>query len=379
MRTPDISWDQELSDEILQIEGSKRDDPEKVREYFVTTIGGLEEVALRDLKAHLKSIELIRVEPGRRYGRIIFRYDRSPARLLKLRSVENIFVLLCEVVGITPGRPGLLRAAKQVAACDLVPAVALHDTLHGAKAEHGFHLTCTVGKDHRFSVSELYQVLDTVLSTKYDVYTEDVPAPYRLHFRTGRKRAVFGLQLSDRRLGKRDYLVKGVPGDLNASIAYTMAILGGVQSRDVCLDPFCRDPATLMEAGLGFGSSELAASTTEGASREQLKATMSAVGLDVQFASWKGARIDLPDQSVDKILTDLRSATHFAPFERICGQMISEFARVLRPRRRAVLLTADEQAVRAAVVSSEGQFEIQKRLRINLRGLRPSIFVLKRV
>ena len=64
-----------------------------------------------------------------------------------------------------------------------------------------------------------------------------------------------------------------------------------------------------MEAGLGFGSSGLAASTTEGASREQLKASMSAVGLDVQFASWQGARIDLPDQSVDKILTDLRSAT----------------------------------------------------------------------
>ena len=373
------NWGWLLSDAILQIEGAKQPEPAKVRDYFVTTIGGLEDVALRDLKAHLKSFELIRVEPGRRSGRILFRYDRSPARLLELRSVENLYVLLGDVVGITPGRPGLLRAAKQVASCNLAPGVALHDKMHGTKTEHGFHLTCTVGKDHRFSASEMYQVLDTVLSTKYEVYADDVSVPYRLHFRTGRKRGLFGLQLSKSRLGDRPYRATKSPNDLEASIAYAMAVLGNVQPRDVCLDPFCKDAIPIIEASLGFGPSRLICSSPRGKLSDQAKANLEAAGLRAQYVGWRDQVMELPDGSVDKIITDLRTSEGNSSSGTITGQLFSEFARVLKPRRRAILFTEDEDGVQDALSNSGGRLGIQRRLRINLRGLRPSIFVMKRL
>ncbi len=364
-----------MSDQILQIEGTQPPRPGKVYEYFVNTVGGLEDAVLRDLKVHLKSFELIRVEPGRRIGRILFRYHRSPARLLELRSVENLFVLLGDVGGITPGRPGLLRIARQVASCDLIPAASLHDLLSGPKRAHGFHLTCTVGRDHRFSVSELYQVVDTVLGAKYEIYADNVPAPYRLHFRIGRKRGLFGLQLSERRLGERTYQA-GRSDDLNPSLAYMMCIFAGVESRDVCLDPLCTDGVPLIEAALAFGANRLISGATEARLPLRTGENLEAAGLTAELGIWRDRRMDLADESVDKVITDLRSVRSGAQIQ--LAELISEITRVLKPRRKAVILTEDTEGVQQAVEESSGRLQIQKKVSIYLRGQRPSVFVLRR-
>ena len=364
-----------MSDPILQIEGPPPPDPGKVYEYFVNTVGGLEDAVLRDMKVHLKSFELIRVEPGRRIGRILFRYHQSPARLLELRSVENLFVLLADVGGITPGRPGLLRIARQVASCDLIPAATLHDKLSGPKQAHGFHLTCTVGRDHRFSVSELYQVLDTVLGAKYEIHADDVPAPYRLHFRIGRKRGLFGLQVPERRLSERPYQ-NGRSDDLIPSLAYLMCIFAGVESRDICLDPLCKDGIPLIEAAQAFGADRLIGGATDTGLPARAGENLASAGLAAEITNWQDGRMDLANDSVDKVITDLRFIQSGTRLE--LAELISEIARVLKPRRKAVVLIEDTEGFLEAVEGSSGQLQIQKKVSIYLRGPRPSVFVLRR-
>ena len=240
---------------LLQIEGvetEKSPDIEKVRHFFATTVGGLEEVALQDMKRRLRAIDQVRVERRQRHARIFFYYERSPRKLLELRCVDNLFVLLAMIRGVTVGRPGLMRIAEQVARADLIPGIALHDTLHGLKPDPWFKLTCTGGRSHRFSASELHQVVKTVVEAKYGIPTEGEGMPYSLHLHLDGKNAVLGLQLSPRRMRDREYRVENVPGGLESTVGYCMAFLARVEKRDVCLDPMCGSGTTLLEAGIAF-------------------------------------------------------------------------------------------------------------------------------
>ena len=86
--------------------------------------------------------------------------------------------------------------------------------------------------------------------------------------------------------------------------------------------------------------------------------------------------MDLADESVDKVITDLRSVRSGAQIQ--LAELISEITRVLKPRRKAVILTEDTEGVQQAVEESSGRLQIQKKVSIYLRGQRPSVFVLRR-
>ena len=364
---------------LHQIEGAaKRPAPEKVYGYYATTVGGLEEVALKDLKVRLKAVGRVRVERDGRHGRVFFRYEQSPRRLLALRSVENLFALLAEIRRVTVGQPGLLRIAQEVARVDLAPAVALHDALYGEKPDARFSLTCTAGRGHRFSASELHQVVQTVLCMKYGLQPGE--AGYNLHLRVRGKRALFGLQLSRRRMRDRDYRRANVPGGLAGSVAYCMALLGRVEGRDVCLDPMCGSGTTLIEAGQAFGPKALVGGDVQPEALDAARENARAAGQRVGLVRWDAGRLPLPNASVDKLLCNLpyvKRTAHVRPPERK-DVLLKEFARVLCPGRTAVLLTEDKEAMQKALEASDVPFGCLRRLPVHLRGVTASIYLLKK-
>ena len=222
---------------VLEIENPPLPPVEKVHDFYVTTIGGMEDVVLRDLREQLKQITQVKVEKGRRIGRIFFRYKRSPQKLLELQSVENVFVLLADFGGVTVGQPGLLRIAKQVGKVDLIPAAVLHDILHGLKDQASFELSCTAGKGHRFSASELHHMVQAVLTMKYDL--DPGNEPYHLHLQVQGRRALLGLRLSHKEQSVRNYRLIQVDGDLPPTAAYCLSKLAQIRKHHVCLDARC--------------------------------------------------------------------------------------------------------------------------------------------
>ncbi len=365
---------------LYQIEGTAGPpEVEKVYDYYATTAGGLEEVALKDLKARLKGLKQVRMERDRRHGRVFFRYERSPRRLLELRSVENLFALLLEIRGVTVGQPGLLRIAEQVAKVDLAPAIALHDALYGEKPDFWFSLTCTAGRGHRFSASELHQVVQTVLCVKYGLEPEGEGPAYPLHLQVRGKRALFGLQLSERRMRDRDYRRANLPGGLTGSVAYCMALLGRVEGRDVCLDPMCGSGTTLIEAGQAFGPRALVGGDVTPEALDAARINAEAGDQKIGFVRWDAGGLPLKDASVDKLLCNLpygKKTAHLHPQRQ--DLLLREFARVLRPGRRAVLLTEDRETMQKALQAPSVPFRLLQRLPVHLRGVNPAIFVLKR-
>jgi len=353
--------------------------PEKVYDYYVTTAGGLEEVVLKDLRHRLKGVTQIRMDRGRRHGRIFFHYERSPGRLMALRSVDNVYARLAEVGGITVGKPGLLRIAERVARLDLAPAMALHDVLHGPKDARKFALTCTAGRDHRFSAGELYRTIRSALRPSYELVPEESGPAYSLHLQVTGSRALLGLQLSMRRMRARYYRLAGVPGGLEATVAYCMAFLARVEARDICLDPMCGSGTILIETGLGFAPRTLIGGDVSRealcAARENADASAQTVGL----TGWDAGRLPLRDASADKLLCNLPfgKRTTTARYEGT-GSHLKEFFRVLRPGRTAVLLTEDKDGMKKALEERRTGFDLIQQLPVHLRGVNPSIYVLKR-
>jgi len=356
-----------------------RPSPPKVYDYYATTVGGLEEVVLQDLRNRLRELRRLRVERGRRHGRIFFRYERSPKKLLELRSVDNLFALLAQFQGITTGKPGLRHIAEQVARIDLEPALALRTALHGGGPETACRLICTIGGHHRFSARELRRAVGEALGTRYRIDGEAGGNAHTLHLQVMGKNALFGLQLSRRRLRDRDYRKVTVPGGLEATVAYSMALLAEVEKNDVCLDPMCGSATTLIEAGLGFRPRRLIGGDVSSAALAAARENGSAAGEEIGLVRWDAGRLPLVDASVDAVLCNLPYGKKIAPIQGgVEHALMPELARVARPGRKTVLLAGERTGIDAYLETSPSPFALEQRLRLHLRGVSPLLYVLKR-
>jgi tRNA (guanine6-N2)-methyltransferase len=349
----------------------------KVYDYYATTAGGLEQVVLQDLRHHLRELRRVRVEPGRRHGRIFFHYERSPGRLLELRSVDNLFVLLGEHWGITTGGPALRQIAGQVAGVDLAPALALHHRLHGSASGDTLRLVCTVGGHHRFSAGQLFQAVHEVLGQHYRLADGTAETPC-LQLQVLGRRALLGLQLTRRRLRDREYRQADHPGGLEATVAYCMALLAGVGRGDLCLDPMCGGGTTLIEAGLAFHPRFLVGGDLAPPALAAARQNAAAAGERLHLVRWQAGELPLADASVGAVLCNLPYGKKVRAIGHDEVPLLREMARVVRPGGRAVLLAGEGTAAVPFLEDAEGPFEIRQRLRLHLRGVSPFLYALRR-
>jgi tRNA G10 N-methylase Trm11 len=100
-----------------------------------------------------------------------------------------------------------------------------------------------------------------------------------------------------------------------------------------------------------------------------------------ELHEWDATRVPLPDASVDALTADL-------PFGHRVGShgdnvtlhpaILKEAARVARPGARFVVITAEVKLAESALTSTVSHWEWKRMLRVNLGGLKPGIFVLRR-
>ena len=359
---------------LLEIEHPPGPPLEKVYDFYATVAGGMEDVALTEIKKQLGKVSDIHVVKSRRLSRIFFHYERSPKKLLELRTVEQVYALLANISGVTVGQPGLLHIAQRVEKVDLIPAAVLHDILHGIKDEVGFRLSCTTGKGHRFSASELHQVVQTVLTMKYEV-DDRVDRPYVLHLRLEGNRALLGLQLVTQKERERLCYPIQVRGDLQPSVAYGIAQLLHLRSQEVVVNIGCGGGQILVEAGLanmpGYkigmdGFSDIVGGMLENALASQ-----------VAVAGLTGDGIALPfvTGSVDKIIGNLVPRKGAPPMSLF--HLFSELVRVICPDGQAFLIFEDRKMF-TRILDDFPKFKVLKRRPLHLQGRHLDLFILQR-
>lgn len=190
------------------------------------------------------------------------------------------------------------------------------------------------------------------------------------------------LRLTPRPLSTRPWRVCNYPGALNATVAHAMAQLTQPASGDGFLNVACGSGTILIERlTIAPARQALACDVSPAAlacARKNLRA--SGLGRAVDLLLADGRRLPLQAASVDVACADL-------PFGSLVGThdsnltlypaLLGEMSRVLRPSGRFVLIT-HEVRLMERLLERQGTWQEEDRLRVNLRGLHPRIYSLRR-
>ena len=342
----------------------------KLYRYFVTTVGGLEDVVREDLQTHLQGLEQVQVEHGKRYGRIFFQYTRSPRRLLDLRSTENCFALLAEIHGITVGVPGLEFLGAKIKKLDLRPAIRLGQACRPAINGGRFQLSTTLQGGHRFTGAQLAGSIQKVLVDHHGLEPGNGKDVLQFHLQVMGKRALFSLRLP---------IVKTLDSSiekdgLGGSLVYCLAHILGIQQQDIVVNAncgkdglerigdFCR-PRLMV--GFHQESNHLAASRKTGTASD---------GQGVLIRATQG-ELPLADASVDCLFSNLSAGCSAGLLKR----QIEEFVRILHPGGVAALLVVRPREFLGLLQRIGVPFEIMAGLPIYFKAHKYTIFLLERL
>ena len=168
---------------------------DKIFRYWAVVAAGFEEVALDEMAQTLPGLRVDRQEKGRSQVKIFFTYERSPLRLLDLRSVQALYALILDVRGITVGKPGMLSLVNQIAGSDLRAAQRLASVFDSDRSVDVCHVNATVQGHHRFGVSDLVYRVHKALEGEYGLAIGAPGQGLLLQLQVRGRRAVLGMRL----------------------------------------------------------------------------------------------------------------------------------------------------------------------------------------
>ena len=190
------------------------------------------------------------------------------------------------------------------------------------------------------------------------------------------------IRLSPRPLSVRPWRVQDVKGALNATVAAAMVRLTQPKPTD-CFLNLCCGSGTLLIERLEYGSAQrIIGYDIDSEMLEHARANLTAsrqLAL-VELRQGDASNIPLPDASIDVLCAD-------PPFGIAIGghqenvtfypALLAEAARVARTAARFVLVTQEVRLVEG-LLQANSAWRLLAVLPLQLRGLRPRIFVLER-
>jgi tRNA (guanine6-N2)-methyltransferase len=190
------------------------------------------------------------------------------------------------------------------------------------------------------------------------------------------------VRLTPRPLATRAWRVCNREGALNGAVAFAMGILSQPEARDRVLNIGCGSGSLLIErlrykpAQQAIGC-DIAADALACAHRN-----LEAAGLSnkAELHPWDARHLPLDPASIDVILADL-------PFGHLVGShaenlelypaLLTEAARIARTDARCVLISHEIRLMQQLLAETK-LWQILQEQRVDLGGLRPRIFVLRR-
>jgi len=303
-------------------------------------------------------------------GLVVFRLPEIDERILRLRTVEDVYLFAWGTDQLTYRAEDLDRIRRWTGRePDWENLLRIHHRIHPKpKGKPSYHLVTQMEGHHGYLRRDARQALADGLAGKFPAswrYVED-DAAVEVWLTIDGATAVCGLRLSDRTMRHRTYKLEHRPASLRPSVAAAMVQLAGIQPGHVVLDPMCgagtllaehlavaRGPRPAVGGDLDFGAVRAAA------------LNLRRVG-PCHFIRWDARRLALADQSVDRILSNPPFGKQLASPEAVrplYRAMIPEYNRVMRPGGRAVLLTSEARtlsdAARAAGWKSLRQVKVR--------------------
>ena len=172
-------------------------------------------------------------------------------------------------------------------------------------------------------------------------------------------------------------------GELRPELANILCRLSDPTQNELFLDPFCGSGAIPIQRAKFFAQGLVIASDKDERNIKSLKERVKNLSLQKRVVVRCDDALHLSryeDRSIHKIVTDPPWG-HFVgtnmPIDEFYRAMLSEFARLLRPEGRIVILTAETTAM-DVVIERCKHLTVSRKLNILVSGKKASVYVLAR-
>lgn len=306
-----------------------------------------------------------------RAGFLRFRFSGGPADLRALRSVVAIY----QIHHFAVPRPKALLGHQHFARLDKILSQATRSFDQPAR---------TMGIGAAGSGSSVMRRLrqDLAMALRLDAAADDKG---ELFIRLMPDRRVSGWEVlvrtTRRPLSARDYRLENMPGSLNATVAYVMTQVGTLPIGSTAIN-LCSGASTIaIEHALLHPEDLLLAVDCSDSALETGRRNAAASGADRRICHLRSDATSAPLASgiADRLYADMPFGHLIGSHEeneRLYPAILREAARLGRPEAAFVVLTHEVRLMRRSLERSPWIADREKR--INLRGLHPRLFVLRR-
>jgi 23S rRNA G2445 N2-methylase RlmL len=352
---------------------------------YAMTLPGLEEVAaeeiVRDLHAEVK-----RTAPGL----VVFRPSAVDGSLLRLRTVEDVFLLAWGTDQLTHRAEDLDRIQRWTARdADWSRLLQLHHAVRPKpKGKPTFRLVTQMSGEHVYRRVDAGKSLAKGLAGKLPASWRPAEenAAVEVWLTIDGSTAVCGLRLSDRTMRHRTWKREHRPASLRPTLAAAMVRLAGIGPAQVVADPMCGAGtllAEVLESDRQRSRDRTQVATVLGGDLDAAALRAGAVNLrrlgQPFLARWDATRLPLAAGSVDRLLSNPPFGVQLGAPEEIgplYHAMLAEYDRILKPGGRAVLLVADIPVLRAA--ARRRRWKPIREVRVRVLGQRATVAVWRK-
>lgn len=335
---------------------------------YVHVHPGLEPVAAdeitRDLGGSVKKI--LR-------GQVVFRLDAIDAKVLRLRTVEDIYLLAWGSDSLTYRATDLKLIQQWTAKVKWDRFFKLHQPVRPLKGKPTFHLVCQMTGEHGYRRVDALDAMADGLRGKIPASWKpaDENAWFEIWLNISGKTAVCGVRLSDRTMRHRTWKEEHIAASLRPSVAAAMVRLAGAAPGMVVLDDFC-GAGTILAEQLELARQRKAGDVTLLGCDLDPHAVYSA-GENLRHLGTANlmradaTKLPLASESIDRIITNPPFGKQLSTPEEILPLYKAaawEWNRVLKPGGRAVLLVAEVDALHEALRPYLWQPQRQLKVRI---------------
>lgn len=330
---------------------------------FALTTRGLEHISA----AEMRTLPGMNVESAA-YRRVEADYAGPLAALLRLGTVDDVFIWLAAWDGIGHTRDHLARLRQLSEALEIEPYLSLLEEVRPEPPLPVFSITANFVGKRNYSVPEIKQaVAEGVLSVSpgWQYVDDDRHADLNLRVFIEHDYALVGLRIGEHALHRRPYHQQNLPGSLKPPVAAAMIQMADLQPGQVMIDPFCGTGTLVIEAalqGIVAVGGDILPQAVRGA---QVDVPIEAA--QAALFRWDARRLPFVDSSVDGIVANLPWGKQVGlpdDLPALYRASFAEMRRVVMPGGVIVLLTSQPDLLESVP---------DEQIEISLFGEKPTI------
>ncbi len=341
------------------------------------TMPGLETTAFSEIREHAPDAQLLKFARGI----VLFRTAEAPKKLLRLRTVEDIFVTLAHITSLGRGSDALRVLHSATLNADLAALLDFWRRAHPERPARTWRVISQKQGSHEFRRIDAGKAVSDALYRRLARGMKHVADDADLEFWLwlSGSEALLGLRLSDATMRHRTYKLEHLPASLRPSVAATLAFLSHPTPQDRVLDPLCGAGTLVIERALLAPYTEAWGGDIREEAVAMAQRNAVAAGVRASWRTWDAGALPLEAESVNRILTNLpfgKQIGSHASNTTLYRALAQEFGRVLAPTGVLVALTSEDRLWES--ILREHGWSISKKVVLVVLGQPASIFVAEK-